>query len=105
MCFKKKVKVADKVREDRELIETNSKLIQVVIELAKDNEEFVNKLKDLSDELKYLRPSEKNEVKEYDEVINKKIIDVKRSLMKADGNQDKLYTDIKVMIGYRNAVL
>ena len=57
MCFFRKKKVADKVKDDRELVEVNSKSVDALIILAKDNAEIVDGLKELQVKLKYLIPS------------------------------------------------
>ena len=108
MCFKKK-KAADKVKENRELIEDNSKAIEALIVLSKDNVEIIDDLKELQEKLKYLVPSNDSAVIDYDKKIKNKIGDLKIALTKSDGETSKKATeilmDIKLAIAERNAKL
>lgn len=106
MCFFRKKKAADKVKEDRELIETNSKAIDALIILAKDNTEVISGLRELQKQIKYLIPSENHKVMDYDRAIGNKIGDLRIVLTKADGEINKkvenLLTEIKLAIADRN---
>ncbi len=123
MCFFRKKKVADKTKYDRELIETNSKAMEALIVLAKDNVATVEALKAVQEKIKYLKPSNDSKVIHYDEVIKNKIGDLRIILTKSDkaGNcehetiskvefeigreAEKLLTDIKLAIADRNTRL
>lgn len=109
MCFFRKKKVADKVKEDRELIESNSKAIDALFILAKDNVVIVNILQEVQEKLKYLIPSDKPKVSDYDKSIKNKIGDLRIILTKYDGEETKkamnILTDIKLAIADRNAKL
>lgn len=109
MLFFKKKKVADKVKEDRELIETNSKSLDALIVIAKDNEVAVNELKGLQEKLKYLIPSDNSKVEDCDKKIKNLIGDLRIALTKADGEETKkatnILTDIKLAVADRNTKL
>lgn len=109
MCFFKKKKVAEKVKIDRELVDENSKSINALVVLAKDNSEIVSKLKDLQEKLKYLIPSDKSTVTDYDKVIKNKIGDLKIILTKSDGEVTKkatnILTEIELAVADRNTKL
>lgn len=66
MCFFRKKKVAEKVKEDRELVEGNSKAIEALIILANNNDVVINELQGLQEKLKYLIPSDNSKVVDYD---------------------------------------
>lgn len=107
MCFFRKKKSADKVKEDRELIESNSRAVDALIILAKDNVDVISGLKELQKQIKYLIPSENRKVVDYDKTIGNKIGDLRIVLTKADGEVNKkvenLLTEIKLAIADRNA--
>ncbi|MCX4363164.1 MAG: hypothetical protein OSJ74_07280 [Clostridia bacterium] len=110
MCFfKKRGNSLDKIKEDRELIATNASFINVAIEEISDSQEFKEKLAATAEQLKYLRPSDKSQVVEYDKSINKQIISLKRALVASDGKPDahaeEILKEIKVVIADRNAIL
>lgn len=106
MCFFRRKKVADKVKEDRELVEANSKAIEALIILAKDNIVVVNELQGLQEKLKYLIPSDNSKVVDYDKAIKNKIGDLRIVLTKSDGEVTKkasdILTDIKLAVADRN---
>ena len=108
MFFRKK-KIADKVKEDRELVEANSKAIEALIILANDNASVINELNNLQEKLKYLIPSDKSKVADYDKMIKNKIGDLRIVLTKSDGEVTKkatdILTDIKLAIADRNTKL
>lgn len=108
MCFFRN-KISDKVKEDRELIEFNSRSIDAIIVLAKDNDEFINELKALQGKLKYLIPSEKSKIFDFDKTIKNKIGDLRIVLTKSDGEVTNKATDIlldmKLAVADRNAKL
>ena len=116
MCFRKKVKTAAAVREDREKISSNSKFIESVIARCHDEHEYVKRLKDLQEKLKYLIPSPKTEVLEYEKAIEKKIVDLNRAVMSYNDDLVKgeiefnretnnLIIDIYALIADRNTIL
>ncbi len=109
MCFFRKKKVADKVKEDRELVGANSKSIEALIILAKDNVVIVNELQGLQEKLKYLIPSDNSKVVDYDKKIKNLIGDLRIVLTKSDGEANKkatdLLTEIKLAIADRNTKL
>jgi len=108
MCFFKK-KTADKARVDRELVETNSKAIEALMILAKNNDELIDSLKELQEKLKYLVPSENSTIFDYDKSIKNKIDDLRIVLSKSDGGDSRkifgLITDIKCLVADRNVKL
>ncbi len=109
MCFFRKKKVADKVKEDRELIEANNKAVEALIILANDKVVIVNELQGLKEKLKYLIPSDKLKVIDYDKSIKNKIGDLRIVLTKSDGEETKkatnILTDIKLAVADRNTKL
>lgn len=109
MSFFRKKKIADKVKEDRELVESNSGAIEALVILAKNNEVIVNDLQDLQEKIKYLIPSDKSKVLECDKSIKNKIGDLRIVLTKSDGELTKkatdILTDIKLVIADRNTKL
>ena len=106
--FKKK-KSADKTIEDRELVEFNSDSISTLLVFTENNEQLTSQLKDLQDTLKYLIPSSKSEIMDYDKKIKNKIGDLKIALTKSDGETSSKATDalqeIKIAISERNTRL
>ena len=106
MCFFRKKKIAVKVKEDRELIESNSKAIEALIILAQNDDVIVNELKSVQEKLKYLVPSDNSKVIDYDKSIKNKIGDLRIILTKYGGEVTKkataILTDIKLAIADRN---
>lgn len=106
MCFKRK-KSVDKVKEDRELISFNSRSVETLLVHAENNQELTAELNDLQTKLKYLMPSEKSDVTDYDKKIKNKIGDMKIALTKSDGESSSkamdILKDIKLAIAERNA--
>lgn len=109
MCFFKKKTPADKTKADRELIEDNSKAVEVLVVLAKTNEPLIATLKELQEKLKYLIPSDDSKIMDIDKSIRNKIGDLRIALNKADDGQSKktegILTDIQCLIAERNAKL
>ena len=106
--FRKK-KPAEQTKADRELIEDNSKAIDVLIVLAQSNTELIGTLKELQEKLKYLIPSENPKVMDADKAIKNKIDDLRIALNRTDDGQSKksagLLTDIQCLIAERNTKL
>ncbi len=106
MCFFRKKKTADKVKDDRELVEANSKAIDALVILAEGNGEIIEELKELQIKLKYLIPSVNPKVVDCDKSIKNKIGDLRIALTKSDGETSKkaknILTDIKLAIADRN---
>lgn len=107
MCFFRRKKVADKVKEDSQLIDFNSKSIDSLIVLAKDNTAVIGELKLLQSSLKYLIAMEDSKVVDYDKKIKDKLGDLRIALTKSDGEEtkktDELITEIKLAIADRRA--
>lgn len=105
MFFRKK-KSADKVKDDRELVEANSKAIDALVVLADGNDAIVSELKELQQKLKYLIPSLNSKVIDCDKLIRNIIGDLRIALTKSDGETTKkaadILTDIKLAIADRN---
>jgi len=106
MWFFKKKNNADKTKEDRELISENAKAIDALIVLAGDNQDFVNKLKELQEKLKYLIASSDSKIFDFDKLIKNKIGDLRILLTKSEGNLSKkeinALQDIELTIVDRN---
>lgn len=106
MWFFKKKNNADKTKEDRELISENAKAIDALIVLVGDNQDFVNKLKELQEKLKYLIASSDSKIFDFDKLIKNKIGDLRILLTKSEGNLSKkeinALQDIELTIVDRN---
>ncbi len=100
---------ADKNKEDRDLIEANSRAVEALLVLAENNEEFKKELRELQEQIKYLVPSPKEEVLEFDKKIRNLIGDMKIALTKTDGEDDKktenLLKQIKLTMADRGVVI
>ncbi|HBD05983.1 MAG TPA: hypothetical protein DCY93_01040, partial [Firmicutes bacterium] len=88
------------------IIETNSKSIDTLVILAKNNIEIINELYSLQEKLKYLAPSDKSKIFERDKKIGDKLDDLKVILTKSEGEfnkkvKDTLF-DIQIAISERN---
>ncbi|MCI8729535.1 MAG: hypothetical protein HFK07_06925 [Clostridia bacterium] len=109
MCFFRKKKVAVKTQSDRELIAVNSKAVEALIVLAKDNSEIVILLKELQEKIKYLTPSNESKVIECDIAIKSRIEDLRLILIKSDSamhsDAEKLIGAIKLAVADRNTLL
>lgn len=101
MFFKKK-SGAQKVTENRELIEENAKSIGALIVLANGNVDTIGELKDLQARIKYLIPSQEPKVVDCDKKIKSLLGDLRIALTKSDGEDSKktaaLIRDIKVVV-------
>lgn len=104
--FRKRKSVAEKTLDDRELVATNSKAMDALVVLAKDNEDIIEELKSLQETMKYLVPSDDSKVIDYDKKIKNLIGDMRIALTKSDGEDskktDELLTDLKLAIADRN---
>ena len=109
MCFFKKKKSADKVKENAKLISSNSGEIGALLVHAEGNAELTAELKELQGNLKFLRPSDDSNVTDYDKKIKNKIGDMKIALTKSDGESSAkaldILKDIKLALAERNARL
>ena len=109
MLFFKKKNQAEKNLDDRNLISENAASVEALIVLAKGNLEVIGELKELQEKLKYLIPSPKAKIVEYDKTIKNKLGDLRIALTKADGETTKKVTeaieDIKVVVVDRNTKL
>ena len=93
---------AQKTLNDRELIDA-------LIVLSQGNEELIGELRDLQNELKYLKPSSLPKVIDFDKAIKNKLGDLRIALTKSDGEANKktkeAIMDIKLAVADRNAKL
>lgn len=109
MCFFRKRKIAVRTQDDRELIAVNSKAIESLIVLAKDNADIIANLKELQEKIKYLTPSNNSKVIDYDKLIKNKIDDLRIVFIKSDSavknDVEKVIMDIKVAVADRNTKL
>lgn len=106
MFFKKRRMAADN-KEDRELIDFNSKSIDVLIALT-ENAAFQSELKKIQEEIKFLIPSSENKVYDYDKKIKAHIEDMKILFTKnSEGKMDSKISDamreLNVLIAERNS--
>ena len=106
MCFFKKKKNSEKVKQDRDLISENEKAIDALIALAVNNSDIINEFKDIKEKIKYLIPSERDNVRDYDKKIKNLIADLRIVLVKNDSEltikANKILTQIKLAIADRN---
>lgn len=93
MCFRKK-DVAKINQSDRDLINYNSKTIDVLVSMS-NSESFINALNALKPKLKYLIPSTNKNVIEYDKKIKNLFEDIKIILSKNNKDEEKSLSMIK----------
>lgn len=94
--------------EDRATIKNNVDSIEVLIAMVSDKEEIVSKLRKMQETIKYLNPSQEEEIHKMDQKIGNLLGDVKILLSKSELNSEKLeqsITDINVAIADRNLKL
>ena len=106
MLFEKR-KMAAKNKEDRELIEFNSKSIGVLLALTED-QALQENLKKIQEELKFLIPSPEGKIFDFDKKIKAKIEDMKILFTKnSDGKMESKINgairELKVLIAERNS--
>ena len=106
MFFKKR-KMAANNKEDRELIEFNSKSIGVLLALTED-QALQEDLKKIQEELKFLIPSPEEKIFDFDKKIKAKIEDMKILFTKnSDGKMEAKISgairELKVLIAERNS--
>ena len=92
---------------DSELIERNSKAVDVIIAIV-ENDDIKSALRDLREKLKYLQPSEKDNVYEADEYISHLLREFRIKQNSAPDNVDISKACIKqidVSIESRNSML
>ena len=91
---------------DNKLIAENTKFVEVLLVQAEGNDEVVNELKELQENLKYLKPSREKKVYDYDKKIKDNLGDLKIAFTKTDGEGSKktvqLIKDIKILVAERN---
>ncbi|MCM1438947.1 MAG: hypothetical protein NC131_07015 [Roseburia sp.] len=108
MCFFKSKKAAE-VKRDRELIEENGRAAEALIILAKDDKEIVKSLTDLKEKLKYLIPTDKAKVIQFDETIKRDMERLRSALTVSDGEFthriESFLTQLKLTIADRNTYL
>ena len=109
MCFFKKKSAADVAANDREMISMNEKQIASLIVLAGQDEAFIEELKAVREQIKFLTPSTNGKVVDYDKKIKGIIEDLKIVLTKASGEPlpqkaNNLLTQIKLCITDRNVI-
>ena len=107
MFFKKR-KMATDNKEDRELVEYNSKSIDVLRVLSENDASITNELKKIQEEIKFLIPSHEAVVFDFDKKIKAQIEDIKILFTKnADGKMDEKIKDatrdLKILIAERNS--
>ncbi len=109
MClFRKKTK-AEKNYNDRELVEKNALRADVLIAMVVDCPEAVKLLEKVKEQLKYLQPSDKKDVYDYDCKIKNMLEDGKidfNKVEKSSGNKEEaaqaFSKKIGVLIAERN---
>ncbi|MDE7257369.1 MAG: hypothetical protein K2N50_05390 [Clostridia bacterium] len=103
---------------DRELIAENCKSVNSMLILAGATSNIAVALKNLQEKLKYLVPSEKIDVIEYDEVIKTKLCSLEAFLKKSynglsspdtdsatESETARRITEIEVIVADRNTIL
>lgn len=103
MWFFKKKRTTDLVKEDRELVNYNRDTVNILLELAKDDEDLKKELKQLQNELQYLIPSKLETVLNADKKIKSALNEVKTYLAgKEKSKISASLTDVRVLIAERN---
>ena len=106
LFFKKKNSV--KSAEDKDLVSENERSVDALIILAEQakDEEFVEQLKQLKEQIKYLIPSTEDKVRDYDKKIKNLLGDLRIALVKGDSEitvkANNILTQIKLAIADRN---
>lgn len=107
MCWCKKKRKSECVKEDREQIEANYKAIDVLAVLAKEDEALLASLEELQESLRYLIASSDGKVKKYDEKIGELLGDLKILLAKRGTDNKKetesLLSSLRLCIAERKA--
>ncbi len=111
MCFFKKKPQSDLNQQDRDQIAVNSKMIDVLTTICKD-EEFIPELEKLKEQITFLQPSPNHKVYEADKKIKNRIDDLKIALVKGNAKSDdvsekaeNIFEDIRMMIAERNVLV
>ena len=93
-------------QKDRDLVEKNCKMIDSLIVLAEDNDEFVDELKKLKNEMNFLTWSIKEEVYEHDKKIEQAIEVLKKELVEnCDDKAKSLLRNLKMIVAERKALV
>ncbi|MBQ8725850.1 MAG: hypothetical protein IJY84_01965 [Clostridia bacterium] len=110
MFFFKKKTNAEKNKNDRDMIEANSKMMEALIVLT-DNADLKAEFKAIEEQIKYIIPLVDDKAAEMDKKIKNAISDIKIELVK-DRADDKataklngLVKDLKVLIAERKALV
>lgn len=110
MFFFKKKTNAEKNKNDRDMIEANSKMMEALIVLT-DNADLKADFKAIEEQIKYIIPLVDDKAAEMDKKIKNAISDIKIELVK-DRADDKataklngLVKDLKVLIAERKALV
>lgn len=91
--------------DDRGIINNNVDSIDVLIAMAGENADIVTKLKALQETIKYLNPSQEENILKMDQKIGNLLGDLKILLSKAEMSEEKVeqsVKDINVAIADRN---
>jgi len=103
MFFFKKKRTIDKIKEDRELVNYNADTVNVLLELAKNDEELIKELKKLQDDLHFLTPSDLESVLDYDKKIKSALNELKVYITSNEKQKVTAgFSDIKILIAERN---
>lgn len=101
MCFRKKKRNDKLLVEDREQIDRNQKIVDILIAIY-DCDEF----RAIQQKIKYLKPSANKKVIEYDAKIKNALDDIKIDLHKKKSNPQEVAEDalksISILIAERN---
>lgn len=92
MLFGRK-KISQRVKEDKEAVERNYNSVGALLLLC-DDEKTAERLKCLSDALKYLIPTDADEVLRIDKKIGNKLGDLRIELSKYGGSTSKKTSDL-----------
>lgn len=108
MCLFRRKKVADKTKEDKELINENEMAVDALIILAGQagDENLVKEFKLIKEKIKYLIASGNSKVYDFDKKIKNLIGDLRIVMVKNDSEvtakADKLILQINLAIIDRN---
>ncbi len=106
--FGKRNKNIDKRKDDRTLIDENTRAAAALVEYAKSYDALLDELCKIREKIKYLIPSEDGKIRDYDLKIKDLIEDLRINFEKTEPNEpnkkiDSLLIQLKTTISERDA--
>lgn len=86
MCFFRRKNETEKIIQNKNYAQDMANSIDVLLALAKDNNDLCTVLTNMQDRIKYFNPSIKSEVLDLDKKINKKLSELKTEISQARNN-------------------